>query len=172
MNSTAPSSDSQNMTISTVLDATPQRVFDAIRDVRSWWSADVVGTSAEVGDSFVFEVPGVHRNVMTVVESRPAERIVWEASDSWISFVADTAEWDGTRVVFDLEPVGEGTRLIFTHEGLTPSVECFDACFGGWSMYVGSSLPTLVTTGLGDPHRHDEGLQDREKELLDEHAGL
>jgi hypothetical protein len=40
-----------------------------------------------------------------------------------------------------------------THVGLVPSVECYQACSGGWSSYLLGSLHDLITTGQGDPYR-------------------
>ena len=48
-----------------------------------------------------------------------------------------------------LEKEGE-TRLTFTHEGLTPDVECYKACKPGWTHWITRSLFSYLTTGKGD----------------------
>ncbi|GGK51814.1 SRPBCC family protein [Nocardia camponoti] len=142
-----------DFSVTIAVDKTPDEVFTVINDVRAWWSEEIVGDSGTVGDSYVFEVPGIHRVTMTTTESVPGERLVWRASDTWLSFVENTAEWDGTDVIFDLTPTNSGTELRFTHRGLVPSGECYEVCSNGWTGYVTTSLKGLLTTGIGDPYR-------------------
>ena len=143
----------QNFTTAFTVDNTPEEAFAAITNVRGWWSAEVVGETTRLGDRFSFEVPGVHRTTQTITELIPGKRVVWHVSDSWIGFVEDKAEWDDTDIVFDITDKGDKTEVRFTHVGLHPSVECFDACSGAWSAYMTGSLRNLITTGKGDPHR-------------------
>jgi hypothetical protein len=135
---------------------TPEEAFAAINDVRGWWSQEVVGETTELGHTFRFEVPGVHRTTQTLTEVVPGRKVVWHVTDSWIGFVDDKSEWDDTDIVFDITPQDGGrTEVRFTHVGLTPNVECFDACSSAWSAYMIGSLRDLITTGKGDPHRAD-----------------
>jgi len=63
-------------------------------------------------------------------------------------------EWEGTTMVFDLAPAGEGTRLSFRHAGLVPQLECYDNCSAGWTQVL-ASLVSYVDTGQGHPFRID-----------------
>jgi hypothetical protein len=38
-----------------------------------------------------------------------------------------------------------------THVGLSPALECYDNCSGGWGFYFNRSLRKLITTGVGEP---------------------
>jgi hypothetical protein len=146
----------QHFTTAFTVDKTPEEAFAAINDVRGWWSEEVVGESSKVGDTFTFEVPGVHRTTQTLTEVIPGRKVVWHVTDSWIGFVEDKAEWDDTDIVFDIADnaaTGGRTEVRLTHIGLVPSVECFEACSGGWSAYMAGSLRSLILTGEGDPHR-------------------
>jgi hypothetical protein len=106
-----------------------------------------------VGDVFTYEVPGVHRCTMTLTELIPDRRVVWHVSDSWLGFVdGDSAEWDGTDVIVDIEGTDGGTHVRFTHRGLSPQAECFDMCSSAWGTYV-ASLRSLIVTGVGAPIR-------------------
>jgi uncharacterized protein YndB with AHSA1/START domain len=145
----------QNFTSAFTVDNSPEEVFEAINNVRSWWSEEVVGETTKLGDKFTFEVPGVHRTTQTLTEVIPGKKIVWQVSDSWIGFVEDKTEWDGTDIVFEISEKGDKTEVRLTHVGLVPSVECYDACTGGWSAYMAGSLRDLIMTGKGDPHRAD-----------------
>ncbi|WP_280300346.1 SRPBCC family protein [Nocardia neocaledoniensis] len=140
-------------TVTITVDKTPEEVFAAVNDVRSWWSETMRGSTGTVGDSYLFEVPGIHRCTMTTTESVPGRRLVWHVSDSWLGFLADTAEWEGTDIVFDITETAEGTELRFTHVGLRPAVECYEVCTNAWGAYITTSLRGLLTTGVGDPFR-------------------
>ncbi|MFE4456051.1 SRPBCC domain-containing protein [Nocardia tengchongensis] len=129
----------------------PRTVFDAVLDVRGWWSASLAGKSATVGDVFFYEVPGIHRLTIEVIEAEPARTVVWRVRDSWLELVEDKAEWTDTIIRFEIDEVDGETTLRFTHEGLVPEFECFDVCRKGWDFYVGTSLRKLITTGEGEP---------------------
>jgi hypothetical protein len=124
---------------------TPIEVFDTINDVPSWWTGDIDGSSALVGDVFTYRHEDVHRSTQRVLESVPGRRVAWAVDEASINFTEDPAEWVGTRITFDLSPVAAGGTLVhFTHIGLTPEVECFDACSSAWTYYVGESLRAAI----------------------------
>lgn len=55
-------------------------------------------------------------------------------------------------MVFDLVSTKEGTQIHFTHEGLTPQIECFENCSAGWDFYIKKSLKNFIEKGEGiDP---------------------
>jgi hypothetical protein len=154
--------NTNDFTVAFTVDNTQEEAFDAITRVRDWWSAELVGETAKLGDRFTFEVPGVHKTTQTLTEVIPNEKIVWSVSDSWIGFVDDKAEWEGTQIVFDISRVGEKTQVRFTHVGLVPSIECYQDCSSAWSSYMIGSLHDLITTGTGDPYRAN-GTAETEK---------
>ena len=114
------------------------------------------GDAAAVGAEFTFrgrdeERTVEHRSHIVVTELVPAQRVVWRVLDTYMSFVPDRDEWRDTEIRFELSPAGEGTSLRFTHVGLVPTHECFEACSNGWTFFITESLPQFVTTGLGQP---------------------
>ena len=129
----------------------PADVYAAVLDVRSWWTGEIDGRTDEVGARFTYRHPPQHRSVQQVVELDPLRRVVWRVSDSDLTFAHEPDEWTGTEIVFDIAPAVGGTELRFTHVGLVPDVECFEACSTGWSHYVNGSLRSLITTGAGLP---------------------
>jgi kynureninase len=70
---------------------------------------------------------------------------------SHLHFIADTREWDGTRVVFDLAESAGVTTVRMTHVGLRPGIACYDNCQAGWTFYIGTSLRALLNGGPGQP---------------------
>jgi hypothetical protein len=147
----------QFVTFAQTFDQTPEAVFAAVLDPRSWWGEGIQGGTTDVGDEFVYEVPAVHRSRMRLSEVIPNERVVWQAVDNVITFTEDQTEWNGTEVHFDIAAQDDGrTALRFTHVGLVKDFECFDVCHKAWSFYITTSLRRLITTGVGLPNGYGE----------------
>jgi len=51
---------------------------------------------------------------------------------------------------FDIAPSPEGTELRFRHAGLTPRLECWDACVTAWNSFM-ASIEAFAETGTGTP---------------------
>lgn len=128
------------------VDQTPAEVFAAINDVRGWWTGDVDGRSSAVDDEFTYRHEDVHRSTQRVTELVPERRVVWLVTDAQLSFSADPQEWKGTQIVFDISPGTGGTDVRFTHVGLTPDRDCYEACSSGWGYFVDGSLRRRITT--------------------------
>lgn len=142
----------EDFTTSILVDQTPREVFSAVTNVREWWSKDIKGNTEKLNDEFIFEVKGVHYSKQKLVEVIPDKKVVWLITDSQLTFVEDKSEWTGTKVIFDIAKQGDKTKLTFTHEGLLPEVECYDACSPAWTQYMQNSLFRLITTGKGNPN--------------------
>ena len=142
-------------TTSFSVDRTPEQVFAAVNDVRSWWMTTVDGDNGAVGDEFSYRVPGIHFCKMRVTEFVPGEKVVWTVVDNHMTFISDQSEWKGTEIRFELSGKGGGTEVRFTHDGLVPTYECFEICRNAWTFYVGDSLRSLAETGEGKPSDPD-----------------
>lgn len=138
-----------NVSYTTTIDVsqTPDQVFDAVVDARSWWFGDIEGRTDTLGDEFTYSVPGIHWNAMRITELVRGKRVAWLVTDSRLDFATVKDEWTGTTITFDIDEVDGQTRLRFTHEGLVPDYECFTQCSDAWGSYVHGSLMTLITTG-------------------------
>jgi hypothetical protein len=144
------------------VDRSPQEVFDAVTDVRGWWSADIDGGTAEEGDEFTYRYGEMHRCRIRLTEVVPGRRVTWLVLENHFAFTRDRTEWTGTTMTFDIVAGDGGTELRFTHHGLVPDYECFDVCTDAWSISVGGSLRNLITTGEGQPNRR-EAVAGRER---------
>jgi len=132
-----------------IVDKPAAEVFNAIKNVRGWWSGlfseEFEGSTEKIGDEFSFRAGGgVHYSKQKLVEVVPNKKIVWLITDSELSFLKNKNEWTGTRIVFDLSEEGDKTRLTFTHEGLVPEFECYDTCSSVWSQYLQERLLPLI----------------------------
>jgi len=141
----------QDFTLTFSVDQTPQEAFEAINDVRGWWSGNIDGATDELGSEFTYRFGKVHFSKQKLTELVPGKRVVWLVVDSDLGFVEDTHEWTGTRVIFDLARKGDMTEVRLTHEGLVPSMECYGGCSAGWTTYFSGSLRSLIATGKGRP---------------------
>ena len=142
----------KHYTTTITVNASPEAVFAAINNVRGWWSEDVEGSTTMLGDVWFYHARDLHRCTLKVIEWLPNQRVAWRVLDNHFSFIADKTEWVGTTIAFDIEPVGQGARLTFTHHGLLPDHECYDVCHDAWGTYIRGSLKALITSGKGYPN--------------------
>lgn len=131
--------------------STAQAAFDAINDVSGWWGR-ITGSTTAVGDEFVYVVPGLHYSGFRVTELEPGRRVAWLVTGSYLDFVDDKQEWNGSTVRFDIVEAHDGVEVRFTHDGLTADDECYEICTNAWGMFVNGSLKAFIETGKGAPY--------------------
>jgi uncharacterized protein YndB with AHSA1/START domain len=144
--------DTQSFTTSFTVYQSPAQVFEAINNVRGWWSGEIDGSTDKLGAEFTYRYEDVHRSRQKITELVPGKRIVWRVLDSEINFVKDKSEWNGTEIVFEIGTKGAKTEVRFTHLGLEPRIQCYGKCAGAWGFYINESLRNLITTGKGEPN--------------------
>ncbi|MGD0637796.1 MAG: SRPBCC domain-containing protein [Nitrososphaerales archaeon] len=144
-----------SFTTAFVVDNTPEEAFAAINNVRGWWSGNVEGSTDKLGDEWTYRYEDVHYSKQKVTELVPNKRVVWAVLDSYLSFVKDKTEWNGSRIIFEVSRKGKETQVRFTHVGLIPEYECFDDCSNAWGSYINGSLRNLITEGKGEPNKKE-----------------
>jgi hypothetical protein len=147
--------DTQSFTTSFTVDQSSKEVFDAINNVRGWWSGEIDGRTDALGAEFTYSYKDVHRSTQKITEFVPSKKVVWHVSEAQLNFVKDKDEWNGTEIVFEINRKKGKTEVRFTHVGLVPAFECYGGCSGAWGFYVDDSLRTLITTGKGQPNQKD-----------------
>jgi len=142
----------QDFNTAILVEQTPKEAFNAITNVRGWWSEEVKGGTAKLNDEFNYHFKDIHSCRMKLVEVVEDARVVWLVMDNYFKFTKDKSEWIGTKVIFDISAEDGQTRINFTHEGLVPEYECYDICYNAWTGYITKSLRSLITTGKGAPN--------------------
>jgi hypothetical protein len=158
---TARKMSRQDYTTSFTVGQTPKEVFDAVNNVRRWWSEEIEGRTDKLGAEFTFHYKDLHHSTHKITEFVPGKKVVWHIPDARINFVKDKAEWNGTDIVFEITRKGDKTELRFTHGGLVPTIECYDGCSGAWGFYVNESLHGLITAGGGQPNKKQEEVAEK-----------
>ena len=120
-----------------------------ISHVPGWWGVAFTGNAEKQNDKFEVKMGGDSFFDFTVTELIPDKRVVWLVTDCNMPWYSDKKEWANTRLIFDLNENNGVTELTFTHEGLTPDVECYKDCEPGWTHWIKTSLFSYLTTGKG-----------------------
>lgn len=141
--------EQQDFTTSFTVAASLQKVFDAINNVRAWWSENIDGPTNELNGEFSYHYQDVHRCKIKVIELQADTKVVWHVLDNHFKFTEDKSEWKDTFIVFELMEKEGKTELKFTHQGLVPTYECYQVCHDAWTHYIQDSLKTLIKTGKG-----------------------
>lgn len=116
-------------------------IFPILQDVRIWWNGffgeKITGDTNKIGDEFSFSAgDGVHFSKQKLIEIQPYRELAWLVTESNLSFINDTHEWENTKIKFNLEKTDNGTNVTFIHEGLIPNIECYKNCSGAWTQYL------------------------------------
>lgn len=120
-----------------------------ISKVPEWWGVAFTGSAEKQNAQFTVKMGGDSFFNFTVTELIPGKKVVWLVTDCYMPWYSDKREWAGTKLIFDLSEDNGVTTLTFTHEGLTPNVECYKDCEPGWTHWIRTSLFSYLTTGKG-----------------------
>ncbi|WP_018343713.1 SRPBCC family protein [Cytophaga aurantiaca] len=137
------------------VNASPQDAMKKICQIDRWWKHDVAGSTEKINDTFCVpfgDLNGENSFVDFVVSEFVADKkIVWKVTDCNLPWFKDKKEWNNTEVVFEIASEKDKTKIDFTHIGLVPGIECYDACEKGWDGHVTKSLLSFMNEGMGNP---------------------
>ena len=68
----------------------------------------------------------------------------------WIHRYSSVTQWAGTSITWQLEPVHNGARVVFRHEGFENKDEVYEQTRGNWNYYL-VSPKSYLETGKGTP---------------------
>lgn len=164
-----------DFTITLTVNQTTKEVFDAINNVRGWWSEEIEGVTEKPGDVFNYHFEDIHRCQIQLTESILNQKVVWHVTENYFKPKIfeekgtigsdEKTEWTDTKIIFEIVKKDGKTQLRFTHAGLTPEYVCYDACSNGWSHYITQSLKDLITTGKGQPNKTGAAMTETEEKI-------
>jgi hypothetical protein len=152
--------ETKDYSVTFLVDTTPKKTFDAINNVRGWWSEEIEGDTTKLNAEFKYHYRDVHRCTFKITEFVPNQKVVWHVLDNYFNFIKDQSEWIGTDVVFEITRQGDKTEVHFTHVGLVPAYECYSVCSNAWGSYITNSLRNLIITGTGRPNPIEEIVEE------------
>ena len=141
--------ETKNFTSSISAKISASEAIKKISNVPGWWGVTFTGSSEKQNDKFIIKMGGDSFFNFTVAELIPGKRVVWLVTDCNMPWYTDKTEWTNTKLIFDLMENNGFTDLTFTHEGLTPDVECYKDCEPGWTHWIKTSLFSYFTKGEG-----------------------
>jgi len=124
--------------------------FEAISNIAKWWATNIEGEARSPGDNFIVRF-GKTYSVMKVTESDPGKKLVWTIEKSYLPLFKNPAQWDHTRIVWEISADNDDTVISMTHVGLTPETDCYCDCEKGWNFYIRESLYKSIIDGKGFP---------------------
>ncbi|MEO7309097.1 MAG: SRPBCC family protein [Chitinophagaceae bacterium] len=154
-----------NFTSTFIVDNSAEDVFNAINNVRGWWSEEIDGNTGKLNEEWTYHFQDVHICKMKIIEFVPNQKVAWQVMENYFSFTKNKKEWTGNKIIFEIIEKENKTQINFTQIGLIPEYECYDICENAWNTYIQRSLFNLITTGKGEPNGKDQPQTEDEKAI-------
>jgi uncharacterized protein YndB with AHSA1/START domain len=133
------------------IDASPETVWEFLVDPEkaTRWMGQAASFDVRPGGVYRVDVLPGNTAVGEFLELDPPRRLVF--SWGWEAVTGPPVAPGSSTVEFELTPVGEGTRLRFTHRDL-PTREAVDRHAHGWDHYLGRLAAAAAGADVGpDP---------------------
>ena len=137
-----------------VVSNTPSAAYLALTsEFDKWWTASSSPVNA-VGDTvtFRFDTTDWTMRATKLVHEKSVELECVEAHHVHEGLPASIRkEWEGTKLKWNIQQQGNKTKISFVHEGLVPSLDCYEICEMGWDHFFVNSLKNYLDRGEGNP---------------------
>ena len=135
--------------------ATPEQAYRSVtEEFDKWWTNPGAGL-AQQGDIATFRFPPTSWTFRPVrLDPNALAEHECVGANHQHEGLPDTirTEWLGTKMRFEIEETSVGSKIRFTHEGLRPTLDCFEICETGWDFFFLKSLKAYLDDGQGEPH--------------------
>jgi hypothetical protein len=139
-----------------IVSCSPANVYQALTAGFSEWWTSGCESIAEVGDQITFRFGDAYWVMRANILN--SDFIELECVEGHHLDVgqpeAILTEWEGTKLKWNIQAHAAGTKIEFTHEGLTITLHCYDACEEGWDHFFVGSLKKYLDNGVGTPFLH------------------
>lgn len=137
---------------------TPSAAYRALTSgFTKWWTTSCNPVS-ENGDQIIFRFGPTYwiMRASNLVPDKIVELECIEAHHVHAGLPSSILnEWEGTKLKWGIQKQNEKTKIILVHEGLMPSLECFEVCKQGWDYFFVNSLKQYLDTGKGSPFENE-----------------
>ena len=72
----------KDFTATISVDQTPEEAFNAINNVRGWWSENIEGSTDKLGAEFTYRYQDVHLCKLKIADLIPVKKVVWHVLDN------------------------------------------------------------------------------------------
>jgi uncharacterized protein YndB with AHSA1/START domain len=142
-------SDKPKFIYVTFIASTPEKVFRALTSTemsKQYWSDNYVESDWKIGSPFALKLAHHEKQDITgeVLECDPPRRLAYTFHPHHGGMENEGA----SRVIFEIEALGDQVKLTVTHDGFKAGSKVFEAISQGWP-HVLSSLKSYLESGRG-----------------------
>lgn len=119
------------------------RWLKSTEGIAGWWSDQVSGAAASVGDEFGVDFPTTEVTFRLVVVESSDDAVGWDVPESppW---------WKGTSIRFQVDESEPGSTILFTHGGFEPDDPIIAVITPAWVGFL-NNLVDVAQTGVANP---------------------
>lgn len=136
------------------VNVSPELVYKAITEqVDKWWT-ELSNKATKVGDKLLVQFEENTSWGITVSQVVLNQFLAWKVVEAnhGLEILSTFDEWVGTEIEWEIKETEKGSKVIFKHNGLVPSLECYEVCENGWNYFL-ESLKEFLQTGEGKPFK-------------------
>jgi len=142
-----------------IVSNTPSAAYRALTsEFNKWWTDSSDPVTAE-GDTVMFRFDPTYWT-MRATKLMPDINVELECIEAHHIHEGLPAsirkEWEGTKLKWNIQQQEDNTKISFVHEGLVPSLDCYEICEMGWDHFFVNSLKNYLDGGEGDPGAIEE----------------
>lgn len=145
-----------------IVSNTPSAAYKALTtEFNKWWTTST-NPVMNVGETVTFKFDPTYWT-MRATELIPDKHVELECIEA--NHVDEglpasfRSEWEGTKLKWTIQQCGDNTKITFVHDGLAPSLNCYEICEIGWDHFFVNSLKNYLNKGEGSPGEIDKNNQ-------------
>lgn len=147
--------ENKNYNRTIMVNASLEEAMKKISQINLWWRKDFSGIADNLNDKFTVPFGELNGEIafvdFIISELVPNKKVTWKVLDCNLPWFKDKKEWNNTEVVFILSEENGKTTIDFTHIGLVPEVDCYEACEKGWDGHITRDLVKFMNEGIKLP---------------------